>query len=327
VTTDDGSEVGDGRPFRVLSIDGGGIRGIVPTIVVAEIERRTGQSASRLFDLIAGTSTGGIIALGLAMPGAHGGAAWRAEELIEIYARDGATMFPPAPLGELRAVFHQRYDEAPILALLHGYFGNTALSQATCDVMVTTYDVVAREALILSSRHAREDASFDLPVRVAAHATAAAPTYFAPVKATFGNPPRDRVLIDGSVFANNPSMCAFTEVQRRRYGSNVVVVSLGTGSLTRRYQWDDVSGWGLAHWARPLLHIVVDGAGETVDFQLATMLGDERYHRFQIPLKHASDDLDDASPGNIEKLREEAQRLIVGQDRELDDICQQLTDG
>jgi patatin-like phospholipase/acyl hydrolase len=155
VTAADLSPVGDGRPFRMLSIDGGGIRGIVPTIVIAEIERRTGQSASRLFDLIAGTSTGGIIALGLAMPGAEGAAAWRAEELVEIYARDGAKMFPPAPLGELRAVFRQRYDEAPILALLHDYFGNTQLSQACCEVMVTTYDVVAREALILSNRHTR----------------------------------------------------------------------------------------------------------------------------------------------------------------------------
>ncbi len=142
------SQAADGRPFRVLSIDGAGIRGIVPTIVVAEIERRTGQSASRLFDLIAGTSTGGIIALGLAMPGADGRAAWRADELIEIYARDGAKMFPPAPFGELRAVFRQRYDEAEILALLHGYFGPTMLSEAACDVMVTAYDVVAREAWI-----------------------------------------------------------------------------------------------------------------------------------------------------------------------------------
>jgi patatin-like phospholipase/acyl hydrolase len=326
VTIADPTQVDDGRPFRVLSIDGGGIRGIVPTIVIAEIERRTGQSASRLSDLIAGTSTGGIIALGLAMPGANGAAAWRAEELIEIYARDGAKMFPPAPFGELRAMFRQRYDEAQILALLHGYFGNTLLSQACCDVMVTTYDVLAREAWVLTSRRAQEEAGFDLPLRVAAQATAAAPTYFAPVQATFGNPPRERVLIDGSVFANNPSMCAFTEVQRRRFGSNIVVVSLGTGSLTRRYQWADVNGWGLAHWARPLLHIVVDGAGETVDFQLRTMLGEDHYHRFQIPLKHASDDLDDASPENIEKLREEAQRLIEGQDRELDGVCQQLTD-
>ena len=231
MTDADASQVGDGRPFRVLSIDGGGIRGIVPTIVVAEIERRTGHPASSLFDLIAGTSTGGIIALGLAMPGAHGAAAWRAEELIEIYARDGVRMFPAVPFGELRAVFHQRYDEAEILSLLHGYFGDTLLSQATCDVMVTTYDVVSREALILSNRHALEDAAFDVSMRVAAHATAAAPTYFAPVEATFGNPPRERVLIDGSVFANNPAMCAFTEVQRRRYGSNIVIVSLGTGSL------------------------------------------------------------------------------------------------
>ena len=325
MTAADASEPDEGRPIRVLSIDGGGIRGILPAIVLAELERRTGKASSKLFDLMAGTSTGGIVALGLSMPDERGEPAWRAEELIEIYARDGIRLFPAVPLGEIRAMFHRRYDEAEIATLLHGYFGDTMLSQAACDVLVTSYDVVGREALILTNRSAREDPALDMPMRIAARATAAAPTYFAPIESTFGSPPRERVLIDGSVFANNPAMCAFTELQRRNYGSNVIVVSLGTGSLTRRYRWDAVNEWGLAHWARPLLHIVIDGAGETVDFQLRTMLGKQRYHRLQIDLLHASDDLDDASPENIEHLKSEARRLINERDRELDEICAQLT--
>ena len=78
---------------KILSIDGGGIRGIIPAIVLAEIERRTGRPTAQLFDLVAGTSTGGILALGLTIPKTTGAPLYTARSLAEMYEREGSRIF------------------------------------------------------------------------------------------------------------------------------------------------------------------------------------------------------------------------------------------
>lgn len=85
--------------FKVLSIDGGGIRGIIPAMVLAEIEDRTGRPVAETFDLIAGTSTGGILALGLTLPGDNGRPRYAAEELIGLYEEEGYGFASPSSSG------------------------------------------------------------------------------------------------------------------------------------------------------------------------------------------------------------------------------------
>jgi patatin-like phospholipase/acyl hydrolase len=99
--------------FKVLSIDGGGIRGIIPAMVLAEIEERTGKPIAEMFDLIAGTSTGGILALGLAMPEDGGRPRYTASELIELYEDEGASIFS-GRVGTIRNLFEERYPSAGV---------------------------------------------------------------------------------------------------------------------------------------------------------------------------------------------------------------------
>ena len=121
------------------------------------------------------------------------------------------------------------------------------------------------------------------------------------------------------MFATNPAMCAFAEVRRHRPDAEVVLLSLGTGQLTRPLPYDDVKDWGLVEWARPILDVVFDGVSDTVDYQLDQLLGDGRYWRLQVALDGgASDDLDDASAENLRRLKLKGEELVADSRRELD---------
>ena len=311
--------------MRVLAVDGGGIRGIIPALVLAELERRTGQPVCRMFDVLAGTSTGGLLALGLALPDGRGEPVMRSEHIIELYQRAGSSIFVRDTHNPWHALLHERYNSEHIENTLDRFFAGTPLSAAIVDVLVTSYDLLARDVYLLSTWNARENPSHDMPMRVAARATSAAPTYFDPVPVVTGDPPQNRLLIDGGVCANNPAMCAYAEVQRRNPGAEVVMLSLGTGDTSRPYPHHEVRDWGLAHWARVILHVVIDGASEMTHLQLRELLHPSRYVRMQVELQRANDHLDDASDDNIDLLRTEAERLIADSDRDLDAIAALLS--
>jgi uncharacterized protein len=312
------------RPVRVLAVDGGGVRGLIPALVLAELERRTNRPVCQMFDLLAGTSTGGLLTLGMAMPDLRGEPVMRAAHIIEMYERAGENIFVRTSHNPVHPLLHERYAATHIERTLDRYFGDTPLSAAAVDVVVTSYDLLSRDVCLLSSRAAREQPSLDMLMRVAARATSAAPTYFEPVSVQHGAPGQERLLIDGGVCANNPAMCAYAEVQRLQPGADVLMVSLGTGDPSRAFPSHEVRDWGLAHWARVILHVVLDGASEMVHLQLRELLDRRRYYRLQIDLREANDHLDDASAGNIESLHAEARRLIEDNDRELDELAEAL---
>src|SRR5215218_7874385 len=278
--------------MKVLSIDGGGIRGLIPALVLAEIERRTGRPTADMFDLIAGTSTGGILACGLTRPGAAGQPAHTAEELAELYLSEGPKIFDRSLLKEvssLGGLVDERYDDAGLNAALATYLGETRLKEALTDVLITAYDIKDRFAFFFRSSRARSDDEYDFSLAEAARASSAAPTYFEPVEVTDAAGARTYPLIDGGVFAVNPAMCAFSEVVA--HGADVsVIAALGTGSQTKSYEYGQVRGWGRIEWARPLLDMVFDGVADTTDFEAAALTRG-RYRRIQAELRYASDEL------------------------------------
>jgi uncharacterized protein len=296
---------------KVVSIDGGGIRGIVPALVLAEFERRTGKPAAELFDLIAGTSTGGILACALAKPDPLS-----AERLVDLYEREGPQIFKRSVWQRIHSVeglVDEKYDDEGLEEALGRYLGDARLRDTVTDVLIPAYDTERRRPEFFKSARAREDPSRDFALRAVARATSSAPTYFEP--ALIG----DRPLIDGGVFAVNPGMCAVAEVMRYRPGAEIVLVSLGTGQLTRPFPYAQVKEWGLVEWARPVIDVVFDGASDVVDYQLTQVLGEQRFFRFQTELTSASDDLDDAGEANLRALRLTGERLIAERERDLNE--------
>ena len=186
---------------------------------------------------------------------------------------------------------------------------------------MTAYDINGRFAFFFRSARARDDPAYDFPLVAVARATSAAPSYFEPIEATDVAGARTYPLIDGGVYAVNPSMCAFTDVAAAGRADELeLMLSLGTGEHTRAYTYEQTRGWGQLEWARPALDMVFDGVADTIEFEAGTLMGD-RFVRLQTALNVASDDLDDASERNLAALRTEAEQLIAASEPELDRVC------
>ena len=313
---------------RILSIDGGGIRGMIPALVLAELEKRAGKPVADLFDLVAGTSTGGILACGLTIPGAGGRARYAANELIALYEQEGPNIFDRSLLKRitsLEGIIDERYPTHPLQSILGRYFGKARLREALTRVLVTAYEIERRTPWFFRSERAKADAGYDFPMAEVALATSAAPTYFEPAKLAVPGAPTDYfALIDGGVFAVNPGMCAWAEARALGLPDDTVVLSLGTGSLIRRIPYDEAKDWGLFQWAQPILDVVFDGSSDTVDYQLGQVIGEERRFRLQTTLETASDDMDDASEENLRNLRLEGENLIERESAQLDAVVELL---
>ena len=215
--------------MKVLTIDGGGIRGLIPALVLAEIERRCDRPAGELFDLVAGTSTGAIIACALTRPRAAGGRADRAD-----LRRRGAGDL--RPLADQAHHLGRRSDSTSATT-------PTACSRR-CGGTWATHAAGRREAgdpaHRLRPRAAAARASCattdDMSMVDAAHASSAAPSYFEPARVG------ELTLVDGGVFATNPAMCAYADVD----GDVELLVSLGCGEHTRALPYEQVQGLGPA---------------------------------------------------------------------------------
>jgi patatin-like phospholipase/acyl hydrolase len=324
---------------KVLSIDGGGIRGIIPAAVLADLERRLDAPIAERFDLITGTSTGGIIALGLTAPGEDGKPANSAAALVELYKSQGHKIFSRSVWHEVRAVgnaMEEKYPASGVESVLQEYLGETRLKDALTEVFVTAYEIEDRIPWFFSSRDAATREGYDFAMWEVGRATSAAPTYFEPARLPAQNDRGYWAFVDGGMFANNPALCGLTEAvsnyreQHEGESPDILLVSLGTGELTRTIPYDKARYWGLVGWAHPLLGVIFDGVSKTVDFQVAelcrvTDAPPQRYYRMQVSLKgYGSDDLDDASGTNIAALERHARELIERESDNLDEIAEAL---
>lgn len=341
--------------FKILSIDGGGIRGIVPAKILAEIERRTGKRIASLFNLIAGTSTGGILAAGLTLPKPNTREPkYTAADLINIYRERGKEIFYEPfieKIMKLDDISRPKYSSDGRDKVLKEFFGDTPLQKAITEVFVTSYDIQLRTPVFFTSQTNKEERknryyrkiSNGFTMHQAAMATSAAPTYFKPhkVEASSEHETQNRgfyALVDGGVFANNPTSLALMEaiIDSKKTSNplrleDILVVSLGTGSLTRRYEYDKAANWGLVGWVQPLLNITLDGSSESVAVQLEQLLPKAQdrppqYYRFQAMLDAGKglDDMDSTEPQNIKNLEKLAEEIIAKENENLNQLCKLL---
>jgi len=194
------------RRFRILSLDGGGIKGLFPATVLAELEQRFlgGQPIAKYFDLVTGTSTGGIIALGL-------GAGLRASELAELYSQRGAEIFPERSsirkgLQAARNLVHYYYERNVLENILLDVLGAKLLGDSIVRLCIPAFEGRDSEVFVFKTPH-HADYKVDRlePMVKVALATSAAPTFFRPLEHN------GYTLVDGGVWANNPLMLAVTE--------------------------------------------------------------------------------------------------------------------
>lgn len=319
------------KAVRILSIDGGGIRGIVPCMVLKRIEEITGKRCSDLFELIGGTSTGGLIALGLAKPGNGQEPDFSIDQIKDLYEKNGKRIFHRSIWRKFESAWSlldEKYSQKGIETVLDEYFGEIRLKEALVPLIIPAYEIESRSVWFFRSERAKYSEDYDFPMKEVARAASAAPTYFEPEKLSEKGDIDYWALVDGGVFANNPGMCTYVEAKSMFPDRDIIMVSLGTGELTRRISYDDARSWGLAQWAHPLINVMFDGQSDTVDYQLKEILqlpGKRKgYFRFQTRLDSGNDDLDDPSDKNIHNLKIEAGEMLKERGSELEHVCEML---
>ncbi len=296
------------RTVRILSIDGGGIRGLIPALILHELAgrmKRIGRARPlhECFDLIAGTSTGALIALGLTLPGEdRTEPALSTEDIVAMYRDGGERIFPPWKFRSLHSFAHMFSEK---------------------------YDIERNTSFFFKKRAARTDDTNFLMNDVA-KAAAAAPSYFEPaIIAEHDNPENTFCLIDGGVYANNPAMCAYIEA-RKLYPNawRYQIVSIGTGRPSAHLSRDEIVSWGFGDWisplrGAPLFGVMSAGQSEAVDYQLKKLRGVD-YYRVNGAFEGESPEIDDASAENIARLTETAERIIEENDRVLTKLARRL---
>ncbi len=375
-------------PFRILSLDGGGIRGVIAATMLAAIEKEIGQPLNQYFDLIAGTSTGSILAAGVA-------AGISSKEIVEIYKEKGSIIFPYRSLFSWKRIplllkyglSAPKFSDEGLAQVLTQTLGNTKLLDIKDPLLlIVAYDTITREPIVFKSW--REEACYgNVPLWEACLCSSSAPTFFpahkldkringivqcadedtitlcdqvsasnniynnthiritsgtgkgqtrtiqkyeGTKKRAFIDSPWENIpdhtssysiktiysAIDGGIAANNPSSCAVAEALKLGHKvEDVSVLSIGTGDLTRIIPFEKAQGWGTIQWVQPLISMLLD-ASSIVHEYITNQIIDDRILRLQFRLdgeltgKRLSDDIDDASQGNICNLIEAAEVYI-----------------
>lgn len=294
----------------ILSIDGGGMRGIIPATFLVELEARTGRPVCELFDLIAGTSTGGALAVGLTVPDSQGKPKYTAEQLRAAYFEYGDAIFHRRLLRSvttLGGVLGPTYSPHALELVLEQFLGDQRLHSTLTEILVTSYDMASSTPWFFKTSFAREHPNpVDDPLlSEVVRATTAAPTYFPPV--TLGS----HCLIDGVVFAGNPALCAYAQARNMfPLEEEFFVVSLGTGLQERDRYCVEVKQWGVKDWAGSIIGVMLNASCASVNYQMQALVGPGNYIRFQAPLGLENSDMDDASSENMQNLLAIAQQTV-----------------
>ncbi|MBS5931593.1 MAG: patatin-like phospholipase family protein [Clostridiales bacterium] len=326
----------------ILSIDGGGMKGIVSALVLIELEdiikKYTGANTVYLvdyFDLIAGTSTGSILAALLLCPNDRNRPKYTASDALNLYLTKGKTMFQTNPLHKLRTLgglIGPKYKNKALVAELNSYFGSVKTAELLKPCLLTSYNMTTRDSLFFNSLSSlkSEDRNFNLADAVLA--STAAPTFFPPSCIKSHDSCED-CLVDGGVFANNPSLCALIEalkLERTKNITDTMVLSIGNVYSAKSYDYNKVKHWGAINWAFPLLDVLMDASEQTVDYQLnklySTLGVSNQYLRVVANVKENVPSMDDTSKEAIDRLLEIGHELVKKKHRDLEHYARMLLD-
>lgn len=346
------NNVGHANFITILSIDGGGVRGIIPatllTFLEIKLQEIDGPNAriADYFDVIAGTSTGGLMTTMLAAPNEQNRPLYAARDITRFYFEHSPRIFPKVSRSKFMSsvanmfgeVTGPKYDGKYIRSLTKVLLRNLTLKQTLTDVVIPAFDIRRVQPVIFTSADAKECLYKDAFLSDVCISTSAAPTYFPPYyfeTRDYDGTLHTYDLIDGGVAANNPTQMAITHITKEtlmgKYrfsgpanidANRMLVLSLGTGKqkFNEQYTAQKAAKWGLLNWifdngTAPLLHIFGDASSDMVDYHVSTLFraskAEKNYLRIQDEsLTGDQKEMDISTPENMKVLEDIGKRLL-----------------
>ena len=308
----------------ILCIDGGGMRGIVPVVFLQNLERAIRANGGKAdiasyFDFISGTSTGGLISLALTCESSilhknleDGTTQINLTALLDNYMTMGSQIFQAnTSLFGLRQFVSDKYSSEGIQNLTQKWFGVTPMEQAKVPTLIMAYDLTNGQPQMIRSY--AEEGSY--PAWVAARATSAAPTFFSPCEYA------GKLLVDGGVIANNPTLYAYFEAKKLYPDcSRFHILSISTGGSYHTMDKDSTKG--LMNWADQVSPMFDTAQKRTTDYVLANM-NDVDYVRIDNPLTNPVK-MDETNPSVLRYIKDEAENNVLMYDNTLDSFAKLL---
>ncbi|KAJ4914194.1 Patatin-like protein 1 [Raphanus sativus] len=334
-----------GSLVTILSLDGGGVRGIMAGVILAYLEEQLqaldgeDMRLADYFDVVAGTSTGGLITAMLTVPDENGRPRFAAKDIVPFYLQHSPKIFPqPGRMFSLipklpKLLSGPKYDGVYLRNLLNNLLGETRLHQTVTNVVIPTFDMKKLQPTIFSSYQALADPSLDVKISDICIGTSAAPTYFPPhyfINEDIKGKTSEFHLVDGGVTANNPTLLAMTAVTKQIVNDNpdmgelkplgynkFLVVSIGTGSAQKeeKYSAKKAAKWGIISWlydngSAPILDITMESSRDLVDFPQFCCVQSPTIRGQDDTLKGDASSMDLATNPNLENLVINGEKML-----------------
>ncbi len=321
--------------IRVLSLDGGGVRGIIEARILMHIEKEVGKPISQIFDIIGGTSAGGMIATLLSIPNKDNPlvSQYSAEDILKLLLTKSDRLFTQNVLS-LGGTFGTKYTRKGLKSLLKEFYKDFHLQDSLVDTAVFAYDVDNDQMSTLASW-----SDENILTRDAVGATTAAPIYFPAyiIKPLNQNNGQQRSFIDGGVGANNPSVMLWMEAIKRFDRKNKFdIISIGTGDFQKRINPHKVKDGGLVAWAKFVPGLISSNQQSTTNNILnffmndpqnkssSSITGDGYFTRLNPIMVGESSALDNYSPEHLNNLIHLTDIFMLEHMYEIDNMIERL---
>lgn len=316
-------------PFRILAIDGGGNRGIIPSIILMRLEQITGKHPTELFDLFVGTSTGSIIAAVLTTPNTvaektQDSPKWKysAKDLLDVYIKEGTVTFESSmwkKMSTINGIYGPMYYTKNRDDRFNVWLGDVCLKDTISDVVITAYNMCSKAPVFFKTRKARLDNEDDYLLKDVIKSATAAPTIWPPFLM------KNELYMD-ALFGKNPTLFGIIEALKHYEESldNIAILSLGTGFLRKHEEASKIAVSGPS-FLMEVFNSTINANTMSTTYMIQQLLcGNSQMLRMDFPLPEENMGICDMSKKNIDFIIKSTHEYLLKHDQELKDFAKKL---
>ncbi|AHC39014.1 patatin-like phospholipase family protein [Ehrlichia muris] len=303
----------------ILSIDGGGVRGIVAATILQEIEKRINKPLCKVFDLVSGSSVGSLIGGALCLKNVDGTPKYNTSDLLDLMLKYSGKIFSNSSIRKniFSLIVGPKYSDKNLNSVLKEIFGNVVMKDLGANFIVPSYDLYSSQTVMFRSWI---DKYRNIKVSDITRGAVAAPTYFTPKKIVVDD--KKKLLIDSSIVCNNPIIAAYAAAQVLYPNEKLCCLSVGCGTVNKDFS--DLQN-SLLYWADRILFVIIDAGLDAIDYQMSRITKEEdTYCRISGNIAYSKCDFSDASPENIQNVKRDAQKIVQENENSINDFCDML---